>query len=167
MALNGEGIQVFYEPAAHSDGDSVVVFRHADVVVIGDIVDVNHFPAIDVKAGGTIQGEIEALNRVLDMVIPPFPLAWQEGRTYVVPGHGRPFDFVDLEDYRDMMTIMRDVIQDMVGRGMTLEQVKAADPTKAYRTRYGASAGPWTTDMFVEAVYKGLTAKKAHGAGTP
>ena len=55
-----------------------------------------------------------------------------------------------------MVTIVRDRVQEMVGRGMTLEQVKAADPTKGFRRRYGAETGTWTTDMFVEAVYRGL-----------
>ena len=161
MSLNGEGIQVIHQPAAHSDGDSFVVFRRADVVVTGDIVDVNRFPVIDPLMGGSIQGEIDALNRLLELVIPPFPLAWQAARTYVIPGHGRPLDYADVEEYRDMVVIVRDVIADMVDRGMTLEQVKAANPTKAYRRRYGADAGSWTTDMFVEAVFNGLAAVKA------
>jgi cyclase len=159
MALNGDGIQVFHQPAAHSDGDSVVLFRRADVVVAGDIVDINRFPVIDVEAGGSIQGEIDALNHLLELVIPPFPLTWQAAGSFVIPGHGRPLDYSDVEEYRDMVVILRDVIDDMVGRGLTLAQVKAADPTKAYRGRYGADAGPWTTDMFVEAVFKGLTSQ--------
>ena len=112
------------------------------------------------RRAGSIQGEIDALNHLLELVIPPFPLTWQGAGTIVIPGHGRPLDYSDVEDYRDMVVIMRDVIDDMVGRGMTLEQVKAANPTKAYRGRYGADEGPWTTDMFVEAVFKGLTAQK-------
>jgi cyclase len=160
MALNDEGIQVFHEAAAHSDGDSILVFRHADVVVTGDIVDLRRFPVVDPATGGGIQGEIDALNHILDLVIPPFPLIWDPARTLVIPGHGRVMDHSDLVEYRDMVTIVRDIVQDMVKRGMTLEQVKAANPTEAYRKRFGADTGPWTTDMFVEAVYKGLTAKK-------
>ena len=164
MALNGDGIQVFHQPNAHSDGDSIVLFRRADVVVSGDIVDIERFPVIDVEAGGSIQGEIEALNNLLDLIVPPFPLTWQHAGSYVIPGHGRPLDYSDVEDYRDMVVIMRNVIADMVERGMTLEQIKAADPTKAYRGRYGAATGSWTTDMFVEAVVHGLNAEK--GAAT-
>jgi aminoglycoside phosphotransferase family enzyme len=59
-----------------------------------------------------------------------------------------------------MVTIIRDVVQDMVNRGMTLDQVKKADPAKGYRKRYGADSGPWTTDMFVEAIYKSLKPAK-------
>jgi hypothetical protein len=63
-------------------------------------------------------------------------------------------------EYRNVVTIVRDRVQDMVARGMTLEQVKAADPTKGFRRRYGTESGPWTTDMFVEAVFDGLSRRK-------
>src|SRR5688572_7195567 len=154
MYLNGDGIQVLHMPAAHSDGDSVVFFRRADVIVSGDILDTTRFPVIDVARGGSVQGEIDALNRLVDMTIPPFPLRWQEDRTYVIPGHGFVCDYADLVDYRNVVTIMRDRIQDMVVSGMTLEQVKAADPAKGFKKRYGADSGSWTTEMFIEAVYR-------------
>lgn len=157
MYLNGDGIQVLNLPAAHSDGDSVVFFRHADVIVTGDIVDTTRFPVIDVAKGGSIQGEIDALNRLVEMTVPPFPLAFREDRTYLVPGHGFVCDFADLVEYRSMVTIMRDRIQDLIDKGMTLERAKAADPAKGFRRRYGVDAGAWTTDMFVEAVYKTLS----------
>jgi glyoxylase-like metal-dependent hydrolase (beta-lactamase superfamily II) len=156
MYLNGDGIQVIHVPAAHSDGDSIVFFRRADVMVAGDILDTTRFPAIDVANGGSIQGEIDALNRLLDMMIPPFPLRWRDERTYVIPGHGFVADYGDVVEYRNVVTIVRDRIQDMIAKGMTLEQVKAADPTKGFRGRYGSESGEWTTDMFVEAVYRGL-----------
>ena len=139
-----------------------MLFRRADVVVTGDIVDINRFPVIDVAAGGSIQGEIDALNRLWTRhSAVPADLAGS-GAPIVIPGHGRPLDYADVEDYRDMVVIMRDVIDDMVDRGMTLAQVKAANPTKAYRGRYGADAGPWTTDMFVEAVFNGLTSQTSN-----
>jgi len=158
MYLNGDAIQVIYMPAAHSDGDSVVFFHRADVIVTGDILDTTRFPVIDVAKGGSIQGEIDALNRIVEMTVPPFPLAFQEDRTYVVPGHGFLCDYYDLVEYRSVVLIMRDRIQDLIARGMTLQQVKAADPAQGFKKRYGAEAGPWTTDMFVEAVFKSLTA---------
>ncbi|MEQ1947022.1 MAG: MBL fold metallo-hydrolase [Bryobacteraceae bacterium] len=160
MYLNDAGIQIWHLPAAHSDGDSAVFFRQHDVIVTGDVIDADHFPTINTAIGGGIQGEIDALNRLIDMVIPPFPLVWQEARTFIVPGHGRVIDQHDIVEYRDMVVISRDLIQDLAKQGKTLEQVKAANPTKAYRTRYGADSGTWTTDMFVEAVYKGVTAGK-------
>jgi len=160
MYLNGDGIQVLHMPAAHSDGDSVVFFRRADVIVSGDILDTTRFPVIDVAKGGSIQGEIDALNHLVDMTIPPFPLRWREDRTYVIPGHGFVSDYGDLVEYRNVVTIMRDRIQDMVVSGMTLEQVKVADPTKGFRKRYGSDTGEWTTEMFIEAVYTSLTSRR-------
>ena len=160
MYLNGDGIQVFHTPRAHTDGDSIVFFRRSDVLVTGDVYDTTRFPIIDVAKGGSIQGEIDALNMLIDLAIPPFPLVWQEDRTYLIPGHGRLSDRPDLVEYRDMVTILRDVIADMAKRGMTLAQVQAADPTKPYRRRFGATSGPWTTNMFVEAVYTSLNAKE-------
>jgi glyoxylase-like metal-dependent hydrolase (beta-lactamase superfamily II) len=160
MYLNGDGIQVIHAPAAHSDGDSIVFFRRADVIVSGDILDTTRFPVIDVAKGGSIQGEIDALNRLLEMMIPPFPLRWRDERTYVIPGHGFVADYGDVVEYRNVVTIVHDRVADMVLRGMALEQVKAADPAKGFRARYGSDSGQWTTDMFVEAVFKGLSQKR-------
>ena len=156
MYINDDAIQVIRRVGAHSDGDSMVHFRRADVVVTGDIVDLRHFPDINPAKGGSIQGELEALNGLLDIVVPAMPLVLKPGRTLVVPGHGRVSDYGEIVEYRDMVTVIRDIIQDMIARGMTLEQVKAANPTAGYRRRYGADSGPWTTDMFVEAIYNGL-----------
>ena len=160
MYLNGEGIQVLHVPDAHTDGDSIVFFRRGDVIVAGDIYDTTRFPVIDLEKGGSIQGEIAALNRLLDITIPPVPFPWHEDRTLLIPGHGRICDDSDLVEYRDMVTIIRDNVQDLIKNGMTLEQVKKGDPAKAYRRRYGSDTGPWTTDMFVEAIYKSLTERK-------
>jgi glyoxylase-like metal-dependent hydrolase (beta-lactamase superfamily II) len=160
MYLNGEAIETLRQPAAHSDGDSIVFFRRSDVVAAGDILDTTRFPVIDVARGGGIQGEIDALNRLVELAVPSVPLVWKDGGTYVVPGHGRIYDQGDVVEYRDMVTITRDVIQEMIEAGMTLEQIKAASPTKAYNPQFGRDSGPWTTNMFVEAVYKSLTAKK-------
>ena len=158
--LNHEGIQILAQPAADTDGDVMVYFRRSDVLVTGDIMDTTRFPVIDVEKGGSIQGEIDALNRIVEIAISSIPLVWQDGGTTVIPGHGRICDQADVVEYRDMVTIIRDVVQDMITRGMTLEQIKKADPTSGYRKRYGADTGPGTTDMFVEAIYKSLTAKK-------
>ncbi len=159
MYFNREGIQILSH-AAHSDGDSVVFFRRSDVIVAGEIFDNTHFPVIDIEKGGGIQQEIDALNQIVELAIPSIPMMWQEGGTYVIPGHGWLADQADVVEYRDMVTIIRDVIADMVAKGMTLEQVQAANPTKGYRKQYGSDSGAWTTNMFVEAIYKSLTAKK-------
>ncbi len=161
MYLNGDGIQVIHQPAAHSDGDSIVFFRRVDVIATGDIIDLRHFPVIDAAIGGSIQGELAALNGLLDLAIPAMPLVYKEPRTHLVPGHGRIADHAELVEYRDMVTVIRDVIQNMIDKGMTLDQIKAANPTQGYRARYGSDTGPWTTAMFVEAVYNGLRAAKS------
>jgi cyclase len=153
MYLNGEGIEVLHQPAAHSDGDSVVFFRRSDVVAAGDVLDLTRFPMIDAAKGGSIQGEIDALNRLVELAIPSVPLVSQDGGTYVVPGHGRLCDQLDVVDYRDMVTIVRDRVQNLVKKGSTLEQVLAANPTQGYNARYGNDK-TWTPRMFVEAIYK-------------
>lgn len=156
MYANGDGIQAIHQPSAHSDGDSIIFFRRADVIVTGDVIDLRRFPVIDRDRGGSIQGEIAALNRLLVLAIPPMPLTWMEDRTVLVPGHGRVADHTELVDYRDMITIVRDIVQGAIDKGKTLEQIKAANPTAGFRARYGSDTGPWTTDMFVEAVYRDL-----------
>lgn len=156
--LNHEGIEVLREPAAHSDADSFVFFRSSDVVMAGEVLDTTQFPRIDLAHGGTLQGEIEALNQLIQIAIPSVPLVNQPGGTYVVPGHGRICDQADVTDYRDMVVVVRDVVQDMIKRGMTLDQIKAASPAKPYETEYGTAPG--STNAFVETVYKSLTAKK-------
>jgi cyclase len=153
MYLNGEGIEVLHVSAAHSDGDSVVFFRRSDVVAAGDVLDLTRFPVIDVAKGGTIQGEIDALNRLIDLAIPSVPLVSQDGGTFVVPGHGRVCDQLDVVEYRDMVTIVRDRVQDLIKKGSTLEQVLSANPTQGYNARYGADRA-WTPRMFVEAIHK-------------
>ena len=153
----GEAIELVHEPAAHSDGDTLVWFRHADVIVTGDIFMTTTYPIIDVANGGTIGGVIDGLNRILEIAFPDFR---SEGGTLIIPGHGRLADMADVAYYRDMMTIIRDRVQDLVKKGQTLEQVKSAKPTRDYDARFGATSGPWTTDMFVDAVYKTLSAKK-------
>jgi len=161
--VNNEAVQVIRQLGAVSDGDVLVHFRRADVIATGDVVDLRHFPVIDAAKGGSIQGELEALNRLLDLTVPPMPLVLKAGRTLVVPGHGRVSDYGELVDYRDMVTTIKDIIEDMVKKGMTVEQVKAANPTAGYRKRWGSDTGPWTTDMFVEAIYNGLKNTKPAG----
>ncbi|MCU1335170.1 MAG: hypothetical protein JWO19_751, partial [Bryobacterales bacterium] len=147
LFVNGEAVQMFHQPAAHSDGDSLIFFRRSDVVSTGDIFVPDHYPVIDVAKGGTINGVVNALNRILDITV---PAEKQEGGTMVIPGRGRLCDEADVVEYRDMVTIVRDRIQDLVKKGKTLEQVKAARPTQDYDPLYGPS------DAFVEAAYRSL-----------
>lgn len=159
---NGEAIQIFYQPA-QTDGDAFVVFRRSDVVSAGDIFMTTTYPPIDTKAGGTVNGIIEGLNRILDVTV---PMDKQENGTLVVPGHGRICDEADVVEYRDMLTIVRDRVQDAVKNGMTLPQVKAAKLTFDFDPRYGASSGSWTTDQFITALYENLSAAKPQAPAT-
>lgn len=155
MYLNGQGIETLHQPAAHSDGDSIVFFRRSDVVMAGDVIDTRRFPVIDIAHGGSIQGELDALNKLVELAIPSFPLVWQQAGTYVVPGHGRIYTQYDVVEYRDMVTIVRDRVRALIADGRTLEQVQTARPTRGY-PQFGAASGPWTTAMFVEAIYQSL-----------
>jgi glyoxylase-like metal-dependent hydrolase (beta-lactamase superfamily II) len=153
LFFNGEAIQVIHQPAAHTDGDSIVFFRRSDVICAGDIFDMNRYPAVELDRGGSIDGLISALNRILDMMIPG-PGA--QGGTMVIPGHGRISDEHDVLEYRDMLTIIRDRVRVMIRNGMTLDEVRRSRPTLDYDARYGATTGSWTTDMFIDAVYRDL-----------
>jgi len=144
---HGDGIQLFHVPHAHTDGDSLVYFRHSDVLATGDVFTTTAYPVIDVERGGSINGVVDALNKILDIAFPDFRL---EGGTLVVPGHGRVCDSADVAYYRDLVTIIRDRVQDMKKKGLTLDQVKAARPTRDYDPRYGSG------EQFVDAVYKSL-----------
>jgi glyoxylase-like metal-dependent hydrolase (beta-lactamase superfamily II) len=149
---NGEGVQLVHVPSAHTDGDTLVFFRRSDVIATGDVFSTVSYPVIDVQRGGSISGVLDGLNQLLALVIAGEKT---EGGTMLVPGHGRISDEADLVEYRDMVTIIRDRIQDMVKRGLTLAQVKAANPTMEYDGLYGNAPG-WSKDQFVEAVYTNL-----------
>jgi glyoxylase-like metal-dependent hydrolase (beta-lactamase superfamily II) len=157
LYFNGEAIEVIHVPAAHTDGDSIVFFHKSDVISAGGIFGTTNYPFIDLQEGGGIQGLIDGLNRIVALST---VVAMQEGGTMVIPGHGRLCDQADVKFYQEMVTIIRDRIQDMIKKGMTIEQVKAAKPTRDYDPRYGSNAGMWTTDMFVEAMYKSLSEKQ-------
>ena len=152
--FNGEAVQMFHQPNAHTDGDIIVYFRKSDVVAAGDTFVTTTFPVINLAQGGSLNGIVSALNRIIDITVPKDK---QEGGTYVIPGHGRVTDEADVVDYRDMMTIIRDRFQDAVKKKMTLEQVKAARLVRDYEPRYGAAQGFWTTDAFVEAAYRSMS----------
>jgi cyclase len=154
--FNGDAVQIFHVANGHTDGDSLVYFRGSDVIAAGDLFLMTTYPIIDLDRGGTINGLIEGLNRMLDIVIPEFRM---EGGTMVVPGHGRMGDGADVAYYRDMVTIVRDRIDAMMKKGMTLEQVKAAKPTADYDPRWAAASGPATAEKFIEAAYKTLQPK--------
>jgi cyclase len=149
--FNGEAVEILHQAAAHTDGDSLVYFRGSDVISTGDLFVTTSYPFIDTERGGNVQGIIDGLNRVLNLAIAQFRT---EGGTLVIPGHGRICDSADVAYYRDMVTIVRDRVEDKIKKGMTLEQVKDSKLTADWDPRYG------NPDRFVEGVYRSFRAKK-------
>jgi cyclase len=149
MYFNGEGVQLIHEPHAHTDGDVLVWFRGSDVIAAGDVFDTTRFPEIDLARGGHVNGVIEALNRIIDVAISE---QFTEGGTRIVPGRGRICDEFEVVEYRDMVTIVRDRVQTMLAKGMTLDQIRAKKPAFEYEPRYGAASAA----SFVEAAYRNL-----------
>ena len=154
MYYNGEGIRIIHQPAAHTDGDVVVYFRRSDVVAVGDVFSTTGWPVIDLEAGGSYAGTVAALNAIVDLIIPVYG---QDGGTLVIPGHGRLSGLGDVLDYREMVIVIGNRLRSMIEAGMTLEQVKAAEPAKDYAPVYGTSSSFWTTDRFLEAAYQSLS----------
>jgi len=159
---NDEAVEIFWEPNAITDGDSIVQFRRSDVIVTGDILTTTQYPFIDLNNGGSVQGEIAALDNILDHTV--YKHLGEDG-TLIIPGRGRVCDEYEVAEYRDMLAIIRDRVQALIKQGATLEQVKAARVTVDYDPRYGANSGPWTTNMFVEAVYNNLKQSPVNTAG--
>jgi hypothetical protein len=155
--FNGEAVIVYHEAAANTDADSIVFFRHSEVISAGNIFSTVSYPMIDLEKGGSVNGVINGLNHILDLAVAEYR---SQGGTWIIPSHGRLSDTGDVASYRNMLVMIRDRIQDMVKKGMTLEQVKAARPTMDFDGRYGSNTGSWTTAMFVEAVYRSLKEKK-------
>jgi cyclase len=153
LYVNGESLEILHQPAAVTDSDVMVYFRRSDVLVTGDIFDATSYPRFQVEQGGSLQGVIDALNRIVDITVPAFN---QQGGTLVIPGHGRIASESDVVEYRDMLTIIRDRVSRMIEEGLTLEDVIAVRPSLEYDGLYGADAGPWTTRMFLETVYNDL-----------
>jgi glyoxylase-like metal-dependent hydrolase (beta-lactamase superfamily II) len=124
-----------------------VLFRRSDVISAGDIFTPDRYPVIDLERGGSVQGLIAGLNRLLRLAVPE---RLQDGGTRIVPGHGRLCNEADVVEYRNMVTIVRDRIAASIAKGLSLEQIKAAAPTRDYDAEYGNPAA------FIEAVYGSL-----------
>lgn len=153
LHFNGEAIELWWHPNAHTNGDIVIYFPRSDVVVAGDLLQPASFPVFDADAGGRLQGILNGLNQVIDLAVPRFN---QIGGTRIVPGHGWLCTESDVVEARDMGTIVRDRVQHLIQKGLTLEQTSAARPLADYEPVYGATTGPWTTTRFLEAVYADL-----------
>jgi len=148
--INGEGIQMYHVPNAITDGDSIVYFRFSDVISAGDVFTPGRYPMIDTARGGSVQGLLDGLNKIIDLTFPEFR---HQGGTLVIPGHGRLGDVSDVAIYRNMVEVIRDRIQDLITDGRSLQQIKAARPTLDYDGIYGSP------DAFIDAVYQSLTKK--------
>jgi glyoxylase-like metal-dependent hydrolase (beta-lactamase superfamily II) len=151
---NGEGIRIIHMPAAHTDGDVVVFFRRSDVIAAGDVFRTTSYPVIDLAGGGSSAGTIAALNYLKDLIIPVYG---QDGGTLVIPGHGRLSGLGDLMDFREMVIVIHDRLRSMIDAGMTLEEIKAAQPTQDYDPIYGATSGRGTAENFIESAYLSLS----------
>lgn len=148
--FNDEPVFVIHEPAAHSDGDSIVLFRKSDTIAVGDLFTPGRFPAIDIAAGGSVNGLIRALNHILDLAV---PRKLQDGGTRIIPGRGRLCNEADVVEFRNMVVIVRDRVQHLIEEGTSLEEAVASRPARDYEGEFAGSA-----DDFVTAVYSSLTA---------
>ena len=151
--FNGEAVLLYHTPAAHTDGDSIVLFRGSEVIAAGNLYRTTGYPVIDLEKGGSIQGTIDGLNRILDLGVAE---NMSQGGTWIIPGRGRLSDIADVASYRNMVVMIRDRVEDMIRNGLTLDRIQAARPTMDFDGRYGSETGAWTTGMFVEAVYRSL-----------
>jgi cyclase len=151
FSFNGEPVIVHHLPAAHTDGDSLVFFRSADVVSTGNLFTPDRYPFIDRANGGSVQGLLAALNTILSLTVPE---AFAEGGTKVIPGHGRLCEEIDVVEYRDMVYLVAERVRDLVAQGKTLAQIQAARPTLDYDLEYDSSAV--TPAAFVASVYSSL-----------
>jgi cyclase len=154
--VNGEPVVLYHAKAANTDADSFVFFRHSEVIAAGNLFSTISYPLIDTAKGGTIQGVIDGLNHILDLAVAEYR---SQGGTWIVPGRGRLSDTADVASYRNMLVMIRDRVSDLKKKGMTLEQVRAARPTLDFDGRFGSTTGAWTTNMFIEAVYKTVGGK--------
>lgn len=147
--FNDEPVFIIHEPNAHSNGDSIVLFRKSDTIAVGDLFIPGRYPVIDVERGGSVQGLLRALNHVLDLAVPRH---LQDGGTRIIPGRGRLCNEADVVEYRNMVAVVRDRVRDLMGKGMELQEIQAARPTRDYDTEFEGSG-----EAFVESIYASLS----------
>ena len=155
---NGEAIILYHQPAAHTDSDSLVLFRGSDVISTGAVFTPGRYPEIDLARGGSVNGLIAALTSILSLAVPE---GFASGGTLIVPARGRICEETDVAEFRDMVVIIRDRVQDSIKKGMTLEQIKASRPSRDYDGEYGATNAD--ADRFVESIYRSLTQTQRGG----
>jgi glyoxylase-like metal-dependent hydrolase (beta-lactamase superfamily II) len=150
LYLNGDELEVTHVARAHTDGDSIIRFKKANVVHMGDTFFNGGYPFIDVDSGGSIDGAIAAVDQVLATV---------DDRTKIIPGHGPLANKADLQTYRNMLASTRDRVKTLIAQGKTLDQIVAAKPTAQWDAKWGKEFMP--PDIFVSFVHRSLTEKPA------
>ncbi len=148
LYLNGDEVRIVHVESAHTDGDSLVLFRNANVLHVGDLYFNGGYPFIDVRAGGSLDGMIRAIDEAL---------ALTNESTRIIPGHGRVSGVADFRAYREMLVTVRDRVRALVNEGQTREAVIAASPTRELDEKWGRGAFP--PDAWVGIVYDGMTRK--------
>jgi cyclase len=142
---NGDEVQVLHVEPAHTDGDSFVHFRKANVLHMGDVYFNGMYPFIDTNAGGSIDGMIKAVDRALGLV---------DDETKIIPGHGPLSGVAELREYREMLATARDRVQALVKQGKSRDETIAAKPTKDLDEKWGR--GGFEPDTWVGIVYDGM-----------
>jgi cyclase len=150
--LNGQTLHAFHVAPAHTDGDSVVHFREADVIHAGDLVFMSGYPVIDFGSGGHIDGMIAAVDRLLAMA---------DADTKIIPGHGKLTDRAGLTEYRTLLVTVRDRIAKLIKQGKSEEQIVAAKPTADFDAKWGN--GFYKPDNWVALVHKGMLRNGGYG----
>ena len=156
---NDEAVQLVHPESATSDDNEEVIFRRSDVIATGDIVSMVHYPVIDPAIGGSIDGELAALNDIIEQATADFHMGPQEGGTMIIPGHGRLCDQSDLIEYDIVLTTIRNRVMYYKNQGKSLQQVLALKPTWDFDDEWGRPEGSWTAEQFVRTVYDTLPAR--------
>jgi len=136
--------------SAHTDADTDIYIAPANVAVVGDIFSNHFYPIIDLVSGGSIDGMIHSLDRILPQT---------DDQTKIVPGHGPVATRADLQDYRDMLVQVRQRIKDLIAAGKTMDEVVRAAPTNDFDSKWGTSYV--TADVFTEMVFSSLAGTSA------
>jgi glyoxylase-like metal-dependent hydrolase (beta-lactamase superfamily II) len=149
LHLNGDDVEAIHLPPAHTDGDSIVVFKKANVIHAGDLFFNGFYPFFDLSSGGSFEGMIGAADRIL---------ALADEKTKIIPGHGPLGTRADLVAYRDMLVGIRNKVRPLMQAGKTAAEVIDAHPTAEYDATWGK--GFLKPDDFTSLVYQSLARER-------
>jgi glyoxylase-like metal-dependent hydrolase (beta-lactamase superfamily II) len=150
LSHGGERVEYRHLPPAHTDGDATVHFRNANVYHTGDLLFNGMYPFIDYSAGGSIEGLVAAADHIIEAV---------DGKTKIIPGHGPMAVRDDVRAFRAMLAAINGRVAGLINAGRTLEQVQAAEPTKAWDEKWGH--GFMTGSDLVRMLYAGKSGERA------